>query len=173
MGRSLTQIEVTPSHLLGADGDVRTGDRGELGFQSRLPVPGGVGGQDVGSPGAVRAGDFEFGVGAGVTRSQLQLYAEGDPVNRIDPQGTLSMTGVADALGSAGDLAQAGVHLARRETKALWGDVAGTVVGGGIAVACASAVVAAPLTLGSSLGFTVGCYAASWAGSQIAQIPFS
>ncbi|MFJ8948107.1 RHS repeat-associated core domain-containing protein, partial [Streptomyces sp. NPDC102395] len=27
------------------------------------------------------------------------LYAEGDPVNRIDPQGTLSLSGVADALG--------------------------------------------------------------------------
>ncbi|WP_434097401.1 RHS repeat-associated core domain-containing protein [Streptomyces massasporeus] len=101
------------------------------------------------------------------------LYAEGDPVNRIDPQGTLSLGGVADALGPAGDLVQAGVHLAQGDTKALWGDVAGAVVGGGIAVGCASAVVAAPLTLGTSLGFAVGCYAAGWAGSQIAQMPFS
>ncbi|MGW0548099.1 RHS repeat-associated core domain-containing protein [Streptomyces altiplanensis] len=101
------------------------------------------------------------------------LYAEGDPVNRIDPQGTLSMSGVADALGPAGDLIQGGVHLAQGDTKALWGDVAGALVGGGIAVGCASAVVAAPLTLGASLGFAAGCYAASWAGSQIAQMPFN
>uniref|UniRef100_UPI0005166658 RHS repeat-associated core domain-containing protein n=1 Tax=Streptomyces purpeochromogenes TaxID=1464077 RepID=UPI0005166658 len=85
------------------------------------------------------------------------LYAAGDPVN----------------LGPAGDLIQAGQHLAEGDTKALWGDVAGAVTGGGVATYCASAVVAAPLTLGASLGFAAGCYAASWAVSQIAQIPFN
>ncbi|MFF3737189.1 hypothetical protein [Streptomyces sp. NPDC002566] len=80
---------------------------------------------------------------------------------------------MADALGPAGDLVQADVHLARGDTKALWGDVAGAVVGGGIAVGRANAIAAAPLTLGTSLGFAVGCYAAGWAGSQIAQMPFS
>ncbi|MFB7931967.1 RHS repeat-associated core domain-containing protein [Streptomyces sp. NPDC056039] len=62
------------------------------------------------------------------------LYAEGDPVNRIDPHGTLSMSGLADALGPVGDVVQGGVHLAQGDTKALWGDVAGAIVGGGIAV---------------------------------------
>lgn len=31
------------------------------------------------------------------------LYAEGDPVNRIDPAGTLSLSGVMDTVGKAGD----------------------------------------------------------------------
>ncbi|MFD3515441.1 RHS repeat-associated core domain-containing protein [Streptomyces sp. NPDC058657] len=97
------------------------------------------------------------------------LYAEGDPVNRIDPNGLAAV----DALGPVGDLIQAGQHLAEGDTKALWGDVAGAVVGGGIGTACGSMMLAAPLTLGASLGFGLGCYAASWAGSQIAQMPFS
>uniref|UniRef100_UPI000515E6BC RHS repeat-associated core domain-containing protein n=1 Tax=Streptomyces californicus TaxID=67351 RepID=UPI000515E6BC len=97
------------------------------------------------------------------------LYAAGDPVNKIDPTGLAFL----DVLGPAGDLIQAGQHLAEGDTKALWGDVAGAVTGGGVATYCASAVVAAPLTLGASLGFAAGCYAASWAVSQIAQIPFN
>lgn len=32
------------------------------------------------------------------------LYAEGDPVNRIDPRGTLSLGGVMDKVGEAGDI---------------------------------------------------------------------
>ncbi|RAJ76903.1 RHS repeat-associated protein [Streptomyces sp. PsTaAH-137] len=97
------------------------------------------------------------------------LYAAGDPVNKIDPSGLA----LVDALGPVGDLVQAGVHLAEGDTKALWGDVAGAVVGGGIAAACGSMVLAAPLTLGASVGFALGCYGASWAGSQIAAMPFS
>ncbi|MFD3973927.1 RHS repeat-associated core domain-containing protein [Streptomyces cyaneofuscatus] len=97
------------------------------------------------------------------------LYAAGDPVNKIDPSGLAFL----DALGPAGDLIQAGQHLAEGDTKALWGDVAGAVTGGGVSVYCASAVVAAPLTLGASLGFAAGCYAAGWAVSQIAQMPFN
>ncbi|MFJ8948407.1 RHS repeat-associated core domain-containing protein, partial [Streptomyces sp. NPDC102395] len=31
------------------------------------------------------------------------LYAEGDPVNRIDPTGTISLNGVMDTVGKAGD----------------------------------------------------------------------
>ncbi|WP_406251395.1 RHS repeat-associated core domain-containing protein [Streptomyces cyaneofuscatus] len=56
---------------------------------------------------------------------------------------------------------------------ASWGDVAGAVTGEGVSVHCASAVVAAPLTLGASLGLAAGCYAAGWAVSQISQIPFN
>ncbi|WP_433572896.1 RHS repeat-associated core domain-containing protein [Streptomyces sp. CA-251247] len=97
------------------------------------------------------------------------LYAEGDPVNRIDPTGLAAW----DALGPIGDLVQAGSHLAEGDTKALWGDVAGFaagVVAGGLCGA-AVAVTAAP-TLGTSLGATAGCYAISWSASQIAQMPF-
>ncbi|MFG2923223.1 RHS repeat-associated core domain-containing protein [Streptomyces sp. NPDC048305] len=97
------------------------------------------------------------------------LYADGDPVNRIDPQGTLSLTGVADALGPVGDLATGGIHLAQGDTKALWGDVAGVVAGGLAGAACGAAVAAtAAPTLGGSLGASAGCYAISWSVGQIA-----
>ncbi|MEU8470574.1 RHS repeat-associated core domain-containing protein [Streptomyces sp. NPDC029006] len=97
------------------------------------------------------------------------LYAEGDPVNRIDPHGNLSWNGVADALGPAGDLVQAGVHLAQGDTKGLWGDVAGVVAGGlagGLCLGVASAL--APETAGISLGGSLGCAAISWSAGQIA-----
>ena len=97
------------------------------------------------------------------------LYGAGDPINHIDPSGLA----LVDALGPVGDVIQAGAHLAEGDTKALWGDVAGAVAGGGIGMACGSMALAAPLTLGASAGFALGCYAASWAGSQIAQMPFS
>ncbi|MFF2858856.1 RHS repeat-associated core domain-containing protein [Streptomyces rubiginosohelvolus] len=102
------------------------------------------------------------------------LYAEGDPVNRIDPTGLLSLGGVADALGPIGDVGTGIAHLAEGDMKALWGDVAGVVVGGIAAVGCATAVGAtAALTLGTSLGATAGCYAISWSSGQIASNPVS
>ncbi|MFF8556455.1 RHS repeat-associated core domain-containing protein [Streptomyces sp. NPDC015501] len=97
------------------------------------------------------------------------LYAEGDPVNRIDPTGLLSLGGVADALGPIGDVATGAVHLAQGDTKALWGDVAGVVAGGVAGALCGAAVAAsAGPTLGGSLGATAGCYAISWSAGQIA-----
>ncbi|MFF2102279.1 RHS repeat-associated core domain-containing protein [Streptomyces sp. NPDC058202] len=97
------------------------------------------------------------------------LYAEGDPVNRIDPNGTISLTGVADALGPIGDGIVGGVHLFQGDTKGLWSDVAGVVAGGLAGAACGVAVAAsAPATLGGSLGATAGCYAISWSVGQIA-----
>ncbi|OQQ13671.1 Wall-associated protein [Streptomyces sp. M41(2017)] len=97
------------------------------------------------------------------------LYAEGDPVNRIDPTGTISLTGVADALGPIGDGFVGGVHLFQGDTKGLWSDVAGVVAGGLAGTACGLAVAAsAPATLGGSLGATAGCYAISWSVGQIA-----
>lgn len=97
------------------------------------------------------------------------LYAEGDPVNRIDPNGTISLTGVADALGPIGDGFVGGVHLFQGDTKGLWSDVAGVVAGGLAGAACGVAVAAsAPATLGGSLGATAGCYAISWSVGQIA-----
>ncbi|MFJ5273796.1 hypothetical protein [Streptomyces sp. NPDC088358] len=102
------------------------------------------------------------------------LYAEGDPVNRIDPNGTISLTGVADALGPIGDGITGGVHLFQGDTKGLWGDVAGVVVGGLAGAACGFAVAAsAPATLGGSIGATAGCYAISWSVGQIASSALS
>ncbi|MFI0242339.1 RHS repeat-associated core domain-containing protein [Streptomyces sp. NPDC016845] len=99
----------------------------------------------------------------------LYLDAEGDPVNRIDPDGTLSLSGVADAPGPVGDLVTGGVHLARGDTRALWGDVAGVVAGGLAGAVCGAAVAAsAPATLGGSLGASAGCYAISWSVGSIA-----
>ncbi len=90
------------------------------------------------------------------------LYAEGDPVNRIDPTGLFSLSGVADALGPIGDVATGSFHLAQGDTKALWGDVAGVVVGGAAGALCGAAVAAsAGPTLGGSLRAAAGCYAIS------------
>ncbi|MFD8295733.1 RHS repeat-associated core domain-containing protein [Streptomyces bauhiniae] len=93
------------------------------------------------------------------------LYAEGDPVNRIDPSGLSAV----DILGPAGDVIQAVGHLKESDTQALWGDVAGVVAGGLAGAACGAAVAAStPVTLGGSLGATAGCYAISWSVGQIA-----
>ncbi|MEU0127683.1 RHS repeat-associated core domain-containing protein [Streptomyces sp. NPDC006289] len=97
------------------------------------------------------------------------LYAEGDPVNRIDPDGLLSLSGVADALGPIGDVGTGITHLAQGDTQALWGDVAGALAGGFAGALCGAAVAAtAAPTLGGSLGASVGCYAISWSAGQIA-----
>jgi uncharacterized protein RhaS with RHS repeats len=97
------------------------------------------------------------------------LYAEGDPVNRIDPEGTLSLSGVADALGPVGDVITGGIHLAQGDTKALWGDVAGVLAGGVAAGGCfAVATALAPETAGVSLGASLKCVAIGWSAGQIA-----
>ncbi|WLQ45218.1 RHS repeat-associated core domain-containing protein [Streptomyces laculatispora] len=94
------------------------------------------------------------------------LYAEGDPVNRIDPNGLLSW---GDGLGIAGDLITGISHLKDGDSTALWGDVLGVVAGGVAGMACESAVAAsAPATLGGSLGASAGCYAISWSVGSIA-----
>ncbi|WP_376741213.1 RHS repeat-associated core domain-containing protein [Streptomyces galbus] len=97
------------------------------------------------------------------------LYAEGDPVNRIDPNGTWSLSGVADALGPVGDLGTGIYHLVTGDTKALWGDVAGVVAGGIAAGACLTTAAAlAPATAGISLSASLECAAFSWSVGQIA-----
>ncbi|GAA0617862.1 RHS repeat-associated core domain-containing protein [Streptomyces crystallinus] len=97
------------------------------------------------------------------------LYAEGDPANRIDPQGLISLSGVADALGPVGDVITGAAHLAQGDTQGLWGDVAGAVVGGLAFAACSGAATAsAPVTLGGSVAASLGCYAIAWSSGQIA-----
>ncbi|WP_308284117.1 RHS repeat-associated core domain-containing protein [Streptomyces buecherae] len=44
------------------------------------------------------------------------LYAEGDPVNRIDPTGTISLSGVMDTVGKAGDAIAGGEFLGQLAT---------------------------------------------------------
>ncbi|MCS0601441.1 DUF6531 domain-containing protein [Streptomyces sp. LP11] len=60
------------------------------------------------------------------------LYAEGDPVNRIDPNGLLSLGDVFDAK----DLYEAAQDAYNGDTKALWGDVAGAAAGLATDTAC-------------------------------------
>ncbi len=68
------------------------------------------------------------------------LYAEGDPVNRIDPSGLAPW----DVLGTAGDIVGAGAKVLQDGTKGLRGDVAGFVVGAGFGAACETVMQGAP-----------------------------
>ncbi|MER5561219.1 RHS repeat-associated core domain-containing protein [Streptomyces sp. NPDC002506] len=90
------------------------------------------------------------------------LYAEGDPVNRIDPNGLSAL----DALGPVGDAIQGGYHLVTGDTQGLWGDVAGVAAGGVAGFGCEAALglTAAP-TLGASETAQPICYAAAWGTS--------
>ncbi len=97
------------------------------------------------------------------------LHAEGGPVNCIDQRRLFRLNSVADALRPIGDLATEVAHLAQKDTRALWGDVAGVVDGGATGTLCGAVVAAAaPPTLGTSLGAQTGCYAAAWATGTIA-----
>ncbi|MFJ6725384.1 RHS repeat-associated core domain-containing protein [Streptomyces sp. NPDC091281] len=91
------------------------------------------------------------------------LYAEGDPVNRIDPDGTASW----DALGPVGDLIQAGSHLAEGDTRALWGDVAGFAAGAFVAVTCEAVMLGGSIATGgaSAIAGQAVCYAGAWGAS--------
>ncbi len=67
------------------------------------------------------------------------LYAEGDPVNRIDPAGTLSLSGVMDAVGKGGDAIAAGQFVGQLAT----GDY--------------KAAAGTALSFAADKGFTAGC----------------
>ncbi|MFC8176170.1 RHS repeat-associated core domain-containing protein [Streptomyces sp. NPDC057325] len=67
------------------------------------------------------------------------LYAEGDPVNRIDPHGTLSLNGVMDTVGKAGDAIAVG-------------EFAGQLVTGDYKAAAGTA-----LSFAADKAFTAGC----------------
>ncbi|MET9800298.1 RHS repeat-associated core domain-containing protein [Streptomyces sp. NPDC006368] len=67
------------------------------------------------------------------------LYAEGDPVNRIDPRGTLSLNGVMDTVGKAGDAIAAG-------------EFAGQLITGDYEAAAGTAI-----SFAADKAFTAGC----------------
>ncbi len=77
------------------------------------------------------------------------LYAEGDPVNRIDPNGLASW----DSLGVVGDAIQGGYHLATGDTQGLWADVAGVVAGAAFGLVCESVMIGGALPTAGALRF--------------------
>ncbi|WP_426567382.1 RHS repeat-associated core domain-containing protein [Streptomyces canus] len=77
------------------------------------------------------------------------LYAEGDPVNCIDPTGTLSMGGVLEGLGKSSDLQNSGIAALRGDTRAAWASVAGWAVGTVAGLGCGA------LTAGTGVGSVV------------------
>ncbi|MEU2482542.1 RHS repeat-associated core domain-containing protein [Streptomyces sp. NPDC013130] len=77
------------------------------------------------------------------------LYAEGDPVNRIDPQGTLSFGGALEGLGKSSDLLNTGYAALQGDTRAAWASVAGWAVGTVAGLACGA------LTAGTGVGAAV------------------
>ncbi|BFO18468.1 hypothetical protein SHKM778_48560 [Streptomyces sp. KM77-8] len=94
------------------------------------------------------------------------LYADGDPVNKTDPDGLAAL----DWLGVAGDVAQGAIHLAQGDTRALWGDVAGFVAGAAALAVCESIMIGgAPATAGASAVYGQAvCWSASWGASTLA-----
>ncbi|MFJ4119964.1 RHS repeat-associated core domain-containing protein [[Kitasatospora] papulosa] len=91
------------------------------------------------------------------------LYAEGDPVNRIDPTGLAAV----DWLGPVGDVIQGGVHAWQGDTQALWGDVAGFAAGAAVGLGCEAVlgITAAPTLGASAVGGQAICYAGAWGAS--------
>ncbi|MGW9498903.1 RHS repeat-associated core domain-containing protein [Streptomyces prasinus] len=77
------------------------------------------------------------------------LYAEGDPVNRIDPTGTLSFGGFLEGLGKSSDLLNTGYAALQGDTRAAWASVAGWAVGTVAGLACGA------LTAGTGVGAAV------------------
>lgn len=89
------------------------------------------------------------------------LYAEGDPVNRIDPQGTLSFDGIGNALG-IGNIIYAGVtgggDAAEAATAAMIADVGITALCTAGAAATTAAGAAAALPYCMAIGAAAGTY---------------
>jgi RHS repeat-associated protein len=94
------------------------------------------------------------------------LYAEGDPVNRIDPSGLAAW----NALGMVGDVVQGTAHLFEGDTQAVWGDVAGFVAGAIVGGACEAIMLggAIPTAGASAVGGQAVCFAGAWGASTAA-----
>ncbi|MFI2726732.1 RHS repeat-associated core domain-containing protein [Streptomyces sp. NPDC018584] len=93
------------------------------------------------------------------------LYAEGDPVNRIDPSGLAPW----DSLGKVGDVIGAGAKVFQGDTKGLVADVAGFFAGAAFGTACETVMLGGsiPTAGASAVGGQAVCFAGSWAAGQV------
>ncbi|MFJ3505381.1 RHS repeat-associated core domain-containing protein [Streptomyces sp. NPDC090135] len=81
------------------------------------------------------------------------LYAEGDPVNRIDPSGLSWVSAIAEG---AGDVTEAVSNGLQGDTDALWGQVAGLATGIAIESACTFVVGVTAVPTGGVAAFALG-----------------
>ncbi|MEW1626027.1 RHS repeat-associated core domain-containing protein [Streptomyces sp. NPDC089173] len=70
------------------------------------------------------------------------LYAEGDPVNRIDPTGLLSLGGLVDKVGTAFDIAGVVGDFASGNTKAGFAGLTGMAAGALVGATCGATAAA-------------------------------
>ncbi|MET9365227.1 RHS repeat-associated core domain-containing protein [Streptomyces sp. NPDC006632] len=95
------------------------------------------------------------------------LYAEGDPVNRIDPRGLYSLSDLPGDVKDVSDAVSSGLE---GDTDALWGQAAGIATGIAIESGCQFAAGFAALPTGgtASAALEVGCaYASTAAGDYV------
>ncbi|MCT9089720.1 DUF6531 domain-containing protein [Streptomyces sp. ASQP_92] len=95
------------------------------------------------------------------------LYAEGDPVNRIDPRGLYSLTDLPGDVKDVTDAVSSGLE---GDTDALWGQAAGIATGIAIESGCQFAAGFAGLPTGGTgaVALEVGCaYASTAAGDYV------
>ncbi|WP_199782987.1 hypothetical protein [Streptomyces alboniger] len=95
------------------------------------------------------------------------LYAEGDPVNQIDPSGLAPW----DALGKVGDVIGAGAKVFQGDAKGLVADVAGFFAGAAFGSACESVMLGGsiPTAGASAIGGQAVCFSGSWAAGQVTE----
>ncbi|WP_280900676.1 MULTISPECIES: RHS repeat-associated core domain-containing protein [unclassified Streptomyces] len=86
------------------------------------------------------------------------LYAEGDPLNRIDPSGTYWVIEAVSKFNDLQTLVDAGLAFQEGNGKKLWGVVAGAAVGAAVEASCTALAGAAGLATGGA-GFlaAAGC----------------
>ncbi|WP_455569845.1 RHS repeat-associated core domain-containing protein [Streptomyces roseus] len=99
------------------------------------------------------------------------LYAEGDPVNRIDPNGLYSLTDAVDDAKEVSDAVSSGLE---GDTDALWGQVAGLATGIVIESACqfVAGFAGAPTAGAGAVAVEAGCAygsaaAGDWVGNSV------
>ncbi|MEE1797230.1 RHS repeat protein, partial [Streptomyces sp. JV176] len=97
------------------------------------------------------------------------LYAEGDPVNRIDPNGLLSLSGFVDHVGKAFDVAGMVSDAANGNWKGVAGTAASMAGGALVGTTCGAVAGAFGIATGG-VGMATGaaCFAAGEFGSYAA-----
>ncbi|WP_221359922.1 RHS repeat-associated core domain-containing protein [Streptomyces beigongshangae] len=85
------------------------------------------------------------------------LYAEGDPVNRIDPSGTYWLVNAFDKYFDMKSIAEGGMAAQEGNGRKLWGVVAGAAVGWAVDASCTTLATAA--TGGVGFFAAAGCLA--------------